>query len=333
VRRAALLGVLVVALAGCGSGSETVPGDAVAVVDGEEITREEYDELVARTKKSYESQKRAFPEAGSTAFRALKSQFVRYLVQREEMRQEAADLELTATDAQVEERLKQVKEQYFSGDAKRYEQQLRENGLTDQQVRADIRDQILSEKIFASVTGEVKATDAEIRAHYAGNREQYGQPETREVRHILVRTKAKADELYARLRAGADFAALAKANSADTGSKDDGGKLTIARGQTVPEFDAKAFALRVNELSTPVKTQFGFHIIEAVGPVQPAKTTPLADVRETIEQQVLQQKKSEKMADWAAGLDERYEGRISYQTGFTPQTTAKATTAATATVP
>jgi parvulin-like peptidyl-prolyl isomerase len=329
MRRAAFLGLLVVALAGCGSGSDGVPGDAIAVVDGEEITREEYDELVARTKKSYESQKREFPAAESTAFRTLKSQFVSYLVQRQQMRQEAEDLDVTVTDAQVEDRLKQVKQQYFSGDEKRYQQQLRESGLTDEQVRADIRDQVLSEKIFAEVTKDVKATDAEVRARYAENKEQYGQPESREVRHILVKTRAKADELYAQLQAGSDFATLAKANSEDPGSKDDGGKLTISRGQTVPEFDAKAFELKENEISEPVKTEFGFHIIQALGPVQPAKTMPLEDVRATIQQQVLQQKKNEEMTDWVDGLDERYEGKISYQTGFTPQTTSKATTPAT----
>jgi foldase protein PrsA len=326
VRRAALLGLLVVALTGCGSGSNDVPGDAIAVVDGEEITREDYDELVARTRKSYESQKREFPAAGSAEFRTLKSQLVGYLVRREQMRQEAEDLDVTATDAQVDERLKQVKQQYFSGDEKRYEQQLSENGLTDEQVRADIRDQIRSEKIFAEVTKDVKATDAEIRARYAENKEQYGQPESREVRHILVKTRAKADELYARLQAGGDFAVLARANSEDPGSKDDGGKLTISRGQTVAEFDARAFELKVNEISEPVKTEFGFHIIQALGPVQPAKTTPLEDVRATIQQQVVQQKKNDAMTDWVDGLDERYEGKISYRTGFTPHTTSNART-------
>ena len=332
MRRARALALIaLLALAGCGGDSQRVPSDAVAVVDGEEISRGAYDELVTRTKKSYENQDREFPKTGSTEFQALKSQFVQYLVQREQMRQEAEELGVAVTEEQIEERLTQVKEQYFEGDEKRYESQLRDSGLTDEQVRADIRDQIVSERIFESVTQDAKVTDAAVEKHYAENEEQYSQPESRQVRHILVKTKAKADDLYAQLRAGGDFDELAKANSEDSGSKDNGGKLTISRGQTVAAFDKRAFELAVNEVSRPVQTEFGFHLIEALGPVQAAKVTPLKDVRDAIEQQLLQAKKNEKMAAWVDDLDERYEGKVDYQTGFAPATTGAATTAATTT--
>ena len=75
------------------------------------------------------------------------------------------------------------------------------------------------------------------------------------MRHILVKTKAKADDLYTQLKAGADFAALAKKFSEDTGSKANGGKLTITKGQTVAPFDKTAFQLKKDEISEPVKTR------------------------------------------------------------------------------
>ena len=77
-------------------------------------------------------------------------------------------------------------------------------------MRNDIRAQIVSEKIFAEVTRKVKVTDKQVEDYYTKNKAQYSQPESREVRHILVKTKAKADDLYAQLQGGADFAALAK---------------------------------------------------------------------------------------------------------------------------
>lgn len=315
-------------LAGCGSGSDEVPPNAVAVVDGEEIAKSDYDGLIAQAKKSYTNQKREFPKAGSQEFQTLKNQAVQFLVQREQFEQEAADMDVEVTEKQVDARLEQIQKQYFGGDKKKYEAQLKEQGLSEAQVRNDIRAQIVSEKIFEQVTRGVKVTDAEVEKYYADNKAQYSQPESREVRHILVKTKAKADDLYAQLQAGGDFAALAKANSEDTGSKANGGKLTISKGQTVAPFDKTAFALKKNEISKPVKTEFGFHIIQPLSDVKPAKVTPLKDVKDSIKQQLEQTKKNEAMTKWVDELKKDYEDKVSYAVGFTPPPAATGTTTA-----
>ena len=194
-RLAILLCALVsFALAGCGGGGDDkVPTDAVAVVDGQEIAKTDYDALIAQAKKSYKNQKRDFPKAGSQEFQTLKNQAVQFLVQREQFEQEAENLDVNVTDKQVDARLAQIQKQYFGGDKKKYEKQLKAQGLTDEQVRNDIRAQIISEKIFAKVTKDVKVTDKQIEDYYNKNKAQYSQPESRDVRHILVKTKAKAD--------------------------------------------------------------------------------------------------------------------------------------------
>ena len=327
-RLALLLCALVVLAAGCG-GSEEVPADAVAVVDGEEIAKSDYDALIAQAKKSYKNQKRDFPAAGSQEFQTLRNQAVQFLVQREQFEQEASDLDVEVTDKQVEDRLKQIQQQYFNGDKKKYEQQLKEQGLSDAQVRNDIRAQLVSERIFGRVTKEVKVTDAEIQKYYNENKEQYSQPQSRDVRHILVKTKAKADALYAQLQGGADFAALAKQHSTDTGSKANGGKLTISKGQTVAPFDRTAFVLKEGVTSRPVKTEFGYHIIEALSPVKEAKTTPLKSVKDSIRQQLLQTKKNETMTEWVDELKNDYEDKVSYAAGFNPPPAATSTNAET----
>ena len=186
--------------------------------------------LVAQAKKSYKNQKREFPKAGSQEFQTLKNQAVQFLVQREQFEQEADALDVEITEKQVDARLEQIQKQYFGGDKKKFEKQLKDQGLTEAQVRKDIRSQIVSEKIFEEVTGEVKVTDKQVEEYYNKNKAQYSQPESREVRHILVKTRAKADDIYDQLKAGADFAALAKKFSEDTGSKANGGKLTISQG-------------------------------------------------------------------------------------------------------
>ena len=129
-RVAILLCALVsLALAGCGGGSEDVPSDAVAVVDGPEIAKTDYDALIAQARKSYTNQKRDFPKAGSQEFQTLKNQAVQFLVQREQFEQEAETLDVEVTDKQVDARLAQIQKQYFGGDKKKYEKQLKEQGL------------------------------------------------------------------------------------------------------------------------------------------------------------------------------------------------------------
>ena len=119
---AALAGVL--AAVGCGGDDESVPGDAVAVVGDNEITKADFDGLIGQAKRSYKLQKRAFPKTGTPEYNNLKSQAVQFLVQREQFEQEAEDMDVEVTDKQVDDRLGQIKKQYFGGNEKRYRAQL-----------------------------------------------------------------------------------------------------------------------------------------------------------------------------------------------------------------
>src|SRR5918996_281772 len=180
LRIALLVALLLVLLAaGCGGDEEeSVPGDAIAVVSGNEIAKTEFDGLISQAKKSYKAQKRTFPKVGTAEYNVLKNQAVQFLVQ------------------------------------------LEQQGLTDEQVRRDIRAQLVQEGIFKKVTEDVKVTDKQVEDYYNKNKAQYGTPETRDVRHILVPTKKQADSLYTRIKGGDDFAKLAKQFSKDPGSKD-----------------------------------------------------------------------------------------------------------------
>jgi foldase protein PrsA len=164
----------------------------------------------------------------------------------------------------------------------------------------------------------VKVSEADARAYYNQNKTQYEVPESRDVRHILVKSKDRANDIYDQLRAGGDFAALAKQYSLDPGSKDDGGKLTISRGQTVGPFDTTAFLLPEGSISRPVKTEFGYHVIQALSAVKPAQTTKYAEVKASIEKQLIDQKKNDVVTKWLADVEKEYEGKISYAEGFAP---------------
>jgi parvulin-like peptidyl-prolyl isomerase len=337
-----LLALVAVLAAGCGgsSGPKAVPGDGVAVVGNTTISKTQFNSLLAQAKKSFKAQKRAFPKAGSSQYKALQDQAIQYLIQRAEFDQKGGALGVTVTDKQVDARLKQIKKQYFGGNEKKYQQQLKAQGLNEAQVRQDIKAQLLSEGIFKKITGDVKISDSDVKAYYDSHQSQYAQPESRDVRHILVNSKKLADTIYSQLKSGGDFAALAKKYSKDPGSAAQGGKLTISRGQTVAPFDKTAFALKTGELSPPIKTQYGWHIIQAMSAVKKAKKTPLAQVKESIRQQLLQQKKNDAMSKWVDSTKKDFcKGKLSYAPGFKPLTdpcvaltssTATATTASTA---
>jgi foldase protein PrsA len=316
------LALVVVLVAACGGGSKKVPSSSVAVVDKEQVTRSDFDGLIAQAKRTYKAQKRSFPKAGSAEYRALQTQAVEFLIQREEFAQKAKDLGINVTDKQVDDRLKQIKQQYFGNSEKRYQAQLKTQGLTDAEVRDDIRSQLISEAIFNKVTKDTKVSDKEIQGYYNAHKSQYGQPESRDVRHILVKTRSQAQTIYDHLRQdkGSDFAAYAKKYSQDPGSKNQGGKLTISKGQTVPAFDQAAFTLPTKAISTPIHTQFGYHIIQPLSDVRPAKTTPLKDVKASIQQQLLQQKKNAAMTKWVDDTKKSYcsGSKVRYAPGFTP---------------
>jgi foldase protein PrsA len=338
-----LVVLLAVLTAGCGgsSGPKSVPSGDVAVVGDQTITRAQFDALLAQAKKSFKAQKRTFPKLGSQEYKSLQDQAVQYLIQRAEFDQKGKELGVNVTGKQVDARLAQIKKQYFNGDDKKYRQQLKAQGLTEDQVKQDIRAQLLSEGIFKKITNGVKVSDADVKAYYDSHKSQYGQPESRDVRHILVNSKKLADTLYQQLKSGGDFAALAKKYSKDPGSAAQGGKLTISRGQTVAPFDAKAFSLKVNEISQPVKTQYGWHIIQALSPVRKAKQTPFSKVKDSIRQQLLQTKKNDAMSKWVDDTKKDFcQGKLAYGSGFKPLTdpctaltTSTATTAAATTAP
>jgi foldase protein PrsA len=322
-----LSAVAAVLMAGCGGGGGgSVSKGDVASVGSAHITKAQLDALLAQAKRSYKLQKRAFPKVGSPEYQTLQGQAIKYLVQRDEFAQKAGDLGIKITDKQFAARFKQVKLQCCGGSEKKYQAQLEQQGVSDQEVQREVRDQLISEAIFKKVTVNAKVGDKDIAAYYASHLSQYTQPESRDVRHILVKTKGLADKLYGQLKGGADFAALAKKYSQDPGSKNAGGKLTISKGQTVPPFDKLAFSLKKDELGKPVHTQYGWHVIQALSAVKPSKKTPLSQVKAAIKQQLLQQKKNDAMQKWLNGLEKEFKPKIHYAAGYAPASTGTTST-------
>ena len=192
-----------------------------------------------------------------------------------------------------------------SGDGPVYLKLMQERALTELTMQQRVRAKTPSDKTLEELAqGEYKAKP-----------ERFAVPEQVHVRHILLlvakdgsddaQVKAKAEDLLAQLRKGADFAKLAQENSGDKGSAARGGDLGfVQRGRTVPEFEQAAFALqKKGELSGLVKTQFGYHIIELVERKQ-AGTAQLEEVLPALREEMLGKINSdERMKTWQEAED------------------------------
>ena len=152
----------------CGGGGSSASGGSlasgvVASVAGDEITQAELDEVISQAKDRLESQGQQIPAAGSQEYQAFQQSALAFLVQRTQFEQKAEELDVTVTDKEVDERIARVLTQFFGGDRKKYEEALEKQGITDAQVRDELRATLVSEKIFEKVGDSAKVTEAESR--------------------------------------------------------------------------------------------------------------------------------------------------------------------------
>jgi parvulin-like peptidyl-prolyl isomerase len=317
---------VVVALAGCGGGGASkLNPDDVAVVGSEHVTQAMYTAALAEAKASLAAQGQKMPAPGTTGYQQVRTNVVDLLVQRAELALEAQKLGVTVSDAAVDKKLAAVKKKYYAGSEKKYLAGLKAQGFTDAQFRGFVREQLLETKLYGQITKGTTTTKQAVDAYYAANLTQYQKPATRAVQEILVgkNKESLANQIYAQLKGGADFAALAKKYSQDPGSKDKGGNFTATQGSDVPEFDQAVFATtaKTGELLKPVKTaQYGWFVIEPKGDIKPAKTTPESKAQSGIQKTLKQQQQQKVAAAWMQNVVKNYcsGGKIDYSSGYTP---------------
>jgi len=328
------LALLVPALALAGCGAKEVPAGAVAAVGDGVVTQEQFDKIMAQAKAQYASQEGApeFPAEGTAQFNQLKASIISYLVQNEVIKQQAEEMGVKVTAKQLEDRLKQIVTQV--GGQKKLDALLKQQGVSQKDLEDQLRSQMLQEAVRAKVGAEIKVTDAQIKAYYENpdHQSQFVVADSVDARHVLVKTKAEADKVRALLAADgsdANWKKVAKQYSTDPGSKENGGSLgNFPKGRMVPAFEKVAFSLKVGEVSQPVKTQFGYHVIE-ITKKSKGSTQTLEQAKATIEQQLKYQDEAKAWESWLKTAQK--DAEIVYLTGFNPdQLTATPTPAGSA---
>lgn len=328
----ALVALLAVPLTAAACGGNEVPAGAIAAVGDGVVTQEQFDEIMAQAKAQYASQEGApeFPEEGTASYNQLVASIVSYLVQNELIAQQAEEMDVTVSEKELTDRMAQIEESV--GGAKKLKKLLKQQAVTLEQLEAQVESSMLSDAVKAKVYEDVEISDEKIKEYFENpdNAAQFEQPETRDTRHVLTKTQAQAEEARELLLADAsdeNWAKVAKEYSTDPGSKDSGGALgPVSKGQMVAPFEKATWKLDVNEISVPVKSQFGWHVIE-VTKVTPAKTQTFEEAKETIRQTMLYQEQATAWTDWLEQAEK--DAEIAYAAGFDPDIlTAPATPAA-----
>ncbi|NLY39919.1 MAG: foldase [Firmicutes bacterium] len=225
------------------------------------------------------------------------------LIMRLLIKQEGRRLGLIVTNEEIEK----IITENFPGGEEELNSALQYYGLTMDAFREETALNLLLRKIAHS---QIEIGEGDTEEYYEANKERFSIPTEVEARHILVETEEEANALIAQLEDGADFAELAKEHSLDTANKDSGGNLGyFTKNDMVAEFSAAAFDLAVGERSQPVKTSYGYHIIEVLNRKE-GRERSYDEVKDEVREALLEEKTYEFTSELLVKL--RAEAKIKY---------------------
>lgn len=266
----ALLGILLVlAISVTGCKKEEV---VVAKVNNEVITKDDLYEILVK-------------QNGEQLLNSLISEKIINI--------EAEKQKIEVSEEDIQKEIDKIAGNYGGEEA--FNQAIQYYGYTLEDIKNDLAMNIKIKKLLEP---SISISEEEMKNYFETNKETFNQEEEVKARHILVETEKKAKEVIEKLNAGGDFSELAKEYSMDEATKELGGELGFfGRGKMVAEFEESAFALKLNEISEPVKTKYGYHIIE-VEEKKEAKEANYEESKDMIKEILLEEKIPTEYEKW-----------------------------------
>jgi len=255
--------------------------ETVATVEGEKITKDElYDVLVKNQ--------------GQEAMALL--------IEKKLVALEMKEGKLSISDEEIEAEYATYVE--GNGGEEAFLAALQQSGMTEKVFKENIVQFLSLQKLMEP---RIKITDEEMKAFFEENKEAMAKPAEVEASHILVEDEKKANEVAKKLKEGGDFAKLAKEYSTDKSNAENGGELGFfTADKMVPEFSEAAFAMKPGEISDPVETSHGFHII-LVTDKKEAKDAVYKDNVDVIKANISEQKLETEYPVWIEEMQEKYK--------------------------
>ncbi len=252
----------------------------IAIVNGDKISKDDY------------KAEMSFYGAMLASRQNLKNSIVQMMVQDKLISDDMKANKIEVADKDVNEAFLNSVKQF--GGQEQFDKMLDDYNMDVEKFKETVKKDLMYKKHKEWFEKEHPVTEEEIKQYYEDNKDQFAK---RDASHILVEDEKTAKEVKAKLDKGEDFAALAKEYSKDTANAANGGELgTFSRGQMVKEFEDAAFALKEGEISEPIKTQFGYHII---------KLNKIADSVEDNKEAIVNALNDKKYADYIKELNEK----------------------------
>ena len=321
------------------SASALFSDPVVATGKGFQVKRSEVDDAFINYNASLVASGRSIPE---TQRAEVRSKLLDHLIINQILLQKATDSDKALAKQKTAEYINKARTNATSPEA--FDEQIKSTGKTLAQVTAKLeQDMVCRDIIQHEITNGIFISDDEVKKFYNDNPDKFKIPEQVRAAHILISTldpvthqpippdqkkeKLKlANELKTRADKGEDFAALAKQYSDDPGSKSKGGEYTFPKGKMVPEFEAAAFSMKTNQISDPVETQFGYHVIKLLEKL-PGSTVDFAKAAPDIHDFLVEREAEKKLPDYMEKLKAGADVKLLAQTDDKPAGTTTPTPA------
>lgn len=309
-------------------------------IDGFKILESDIDELVKSQLEMMAKRSAQLPPTFAEQYaKQLREQFLERMIRRHLLDQKIKEANMTITDEEVMNTIEEIaKSQKEPLSLEEFKKKLAEYGQSFEEVKEEIREGLARNKFMETQwAGKINVTEEEAKTYYDENPKQFEQPEQVRVSHILIKpefidpntdpnadpneakkiARTKAEDLLKQIKDGADFAELAKSNSACLSAPKGGDLGFFSRGDTVPEFENVAFELEIGKISDVVETEYGYHIIKATDHKE-AGTTTFEQAKDDIIRELTLKKQSEFADAYIESL--KAKANIVYPAGKEPST-------------
>jgi parvulin-like peptidyl-prolyl isomerase len=306
----------VVAGAGISIAAERVVNKVIARVNEDVILLSDYNERIEPILKEYE--KVLTGPDKEKQIKKIKEEVLDQMIDERLLLQKAADEGVKITDAEVDQGIEEIRSRFKS--EVEFQNEISRQGLTGEELRKNVKDQLkviklINQKVQARIT---PPTDEEVKKYYDSHENEMVTPEQVRARHILIKTtekrtqeqaKKKAYEVYEKVKKEpSKFSTFAEKYSEGPSAKIGGDLGYFAKGEMVAEFEEVAFTMKVGEISKPVKTRFGYHIIKLVARKSSEKKT-FSEVKDRLKNLLYQKKMESEYENFLRKL--RDEAKIS----------------------